>query len=555
MPAAALPINEAERIAALERYGVLDTLPEIEYEDLTLLASQICGAPISLISLVSSERQWFKSHRGIDIEESPRAISFCAHAIHGETLFEVPDATRDERFRDNILVTGEHHVRFYAGAPLVTPDGQKLGTLCVIDQQPRHLSEAQRHALMALARQVMTLLELRRTVAQIEARNRELHESREEFRAFMDNSPVVAFSKDAHGRLVYGNRAWEANFGLPFERARGLTDFDFLPHDVAAAIRKNDGVAMRENRATQTIEIVPSPTNPQCEWLVFKFPIGAGDGARLGGVALDLTELRRAEKLKDEFIAVVSHELRTPLTALRGSLGLLDNQVAGTLPAHAHEMVKLALKNAERLGLLINDLLDMEKIESGAMNFEMADIKLEKLLHNAIELNASYAAPLGVKLKLEPLPPELRGARVRGDFNRLMQVLSNLLSNGAKFTRLPGGVQLRARLVESPTALAKNAVDVAASRARVDAHSEMRVRIEVCDEGAGVPAAFVPRLFERFAQADASTTRRKGGTGLGLAISRAIIEKHGTRIGYQPPSEACVGATFFFELRLSDVDL
>ncbi len=532
MPAAAIPLDEAERIAALDRYEILDTLPETEYDDLTLLASQICGAPISLVSLVAGERQWFKSAHGVDIRESPRAISFCAHAIHGESLFEVPDATQDERFRDNVLVTGDHHVRFYAGAPLVTPDGMKLGTLCVIDRQPRQLTGAQRHALEALARQVVTLLELRRNVAQLEARNRELHESREDFRSFMDNSPVLAFCKDAQGHLIYGNRAWEENFGFPFERVRGLTDAEWLPPDVAAITRENDLVALRENRATQTIEVVPSPTNPRCEWLVFKFPIGEGAALRLGGVALDLTELRRAEKLKDEFIAVVSHELRTPLTALRGSLGLLDNEVAGALPLHAGEMVKLALKNAERLSLLINDLLDMEKIESGAMRFEMADINLEKMLRQAVELNAAYAAPLGVRLKLEALPPALRGARVRGDANRLMQVLSNLLSNGAKFTRLPGGVQLRAHLVEIQ-------------------NGEQRVRIEVCDEGAGVPAAFVPRLFERFAQADASSTRRKGGTGLGLAISRAIIEKHGTRIGYEPPGEACPGATFFFELRLA----
>ena len=573
MISAAIPLDEAERIAALNRYDILDTLPETEYDDLTLLASQICGAPISLVSLVASERQWFKSRHGFVAEETPRSVSFCAHAIHDETLFEVPDATKDERFFDNPLVTGEHHVRFYAGAPLITSDGLKLGALCVIDNQPRQLTDAQRHALRALARQVVTLLELRRSVAQLEARNRELHDSREEFRSFMDNSPVVAFCKDAQGRMIYGNRAWEENFGFPFERVRGLTDFDWLPRDVAAAVRENDLVALRENRATQNIEVVPSPTNPRCEWLVFKFPIGTGDNVRLGGVALDLTELRRAEKLKDEFIAVVSHELRTPLTALRGSLGLLDNQVAGTLTPGAHEMVKLALKNAERLGLLINDLLDMEKIEGGAMQFEMADLDLEKLLHGAIELNAAYAAPLGVRLELEPLPPELRGACVRGDFNRLMQVLANLLSNAAKFTRLPGAVRLRARLVTASRQPQSHAhaldvaashagneahcetrvsLDVAASHAGIEARGETRVRIEVCDEGAGVPAEFVPRLFERFAQADASTTRRKGGTGLGLAISRAIIEKHGTRIGYEPPGDACQGATFFFELRLSD---
>ena len=536
MPAAALPLDETERLAALERYGILDTLPEAEYDDLTLLASQICEAPISLVSLVAAERQWFKSRHGVDVDETPRALSFCAHAIHSSNLFEVPDATLDTRFFDNELVTGEHQVRFYAGAPLVTPDGLKLGTLCVIDHKPRHLSEAQRTALRALARQAVTLLELRRSVAQLEVRNRELHAHREEFRGFMDNSPIVAFSKDRDGRMTYGNQTWEKIFGFRVEKILGLTDFDWLPFDVATEIRKNDWLVLNENRVVQTIEQVPTPSNPHCEWLVFKFPIGQGETVRIGGVALDLTELRRAEKLKDEFVSVVSHELRTPLTALRGSLGLLDNQVAGALPPHASEMVKLALKNAERLSLLINDLLDMEKIEHGAMHFEMDEIDLEKMLHSALELNAAYAAPLGVRLQLEPLPLELRGARVQGDYNRLMQVLSNLLSNAAKFTRPTGGVRVRARWVEA--------------EAPYSDLVETRVRIEVCDEGNGVPPEFVPRLFERFAQADGSSTRRKGGTGLGLAISRAIIEKHGTRIGYQPPSTPLEGANFFFELRL-----
>ena len=545
MPAAAIPADEATRLAALQRYGILDTLPEIEYDGLTLLASQICGVPISLISLVDSERQWFKSHLGTEIEESPRSVSFCAHAIHGDEVFEVPDASLDARFRDNLLVTGEHHVRFYAGAPLITPDGLKLGTLCVIDHEPRQLSAAQRAALSALSRQAVTLLELRRLVSQLENSNREVRSQRAEFSSFMDNSPVVAFTKDREGRLLYGNKMWEEIFGFPIERAHGLTDFDWLSFEIASVIRQNDLLAMNENRVVQTIEKVPTPQNPNCEWLVFKFPLGEGDAMKLGGVALDLTELRRTEKLKDEFVSVVSHELRTPLTALRGALGLMENQVAGDLPPHAREMVGLALRNAERLSLLINDLLDIEKIEGGAMRFEMREIELGALLRSAIELNASYAAPLGVRLQLEPLPDDLRDVRVIGDRNRLMQVLSNLISNAAKFTRPTGGVRVRARYAE-------------ASHGTGRAHRQSqgpRVRIEVCDEGQGVPPEFVPRLFERFAQADSTSTRRRGGTGLGLAISRAIIEKHGTRIGYQPPAEHNAGATFYFDLRLPTSEL
>ena len=246
-----------------------------------------------------------------------------------------------------------------------------------------------------------------------------------------------------------------------------------------------------------------------------------------------MTELRRAEKLKNEFVAVVSHELRTPLTALRGSLGLLQSGVAGELPAPAHEMVALALKNAERLNLLIDDLLDFEKIESGQMGFEMKSFELKTLLSAAAEINRPYATALGAHLHLEPLPEDLGEARARGDFNRLMQVLANLLSNAAKYTAFGGGVWLSAR------------------RAAATAQAVERVRIEVRDEGMGVPEEFVGRLFERFAQADGSTTRRQGGTGLGLAVSRAIIKKHGNRIGYQPPGSGQTGATFFFDLDLA----
>ena len=153
--------NEVERLAALRRYDLLDTMPEQALDDLTSLAGHICDAPIALISLIDEERQWFKSRLGLSIEETPRDISFCAHVIAQPHLFTVPDASLDERFADSPLVTGEPHIRFYAGAPLVTPDGFALGTLCVFDRVPRNLSAAQEEALRALSRQVMAQLNLR----------------------------------------------------------------------------------------------------------------------------------------------------------------------------------------------------------------------------------------------------------------------------------------------------------------------------------------------------------------------------------------------------------
>ncbi len=163
------PDDEAARLAALRDYDVLDSLPEQAYDDIARIAAQICGTPIALVSLVDEHRQWFKASVGLDVTETPRDVAFCAHAIlDPHAVLVVEDAAEDPRFADNPLVTGPPGIRFYAGAPLVTDDGHAVGTLCVIDRQPGALSDPQRAALEALARQVVSQLDLRRTVRRLE---------------------------------------------------------------------------------------------------------------------------------------------------------------------------------------------------------------------------------------------------------------------------------------------------------------------------------------------------------------------------------------------------
>jgi len=177
--------DEAARLRTLELYHILDTGAEMAFDDLARLAANICEVPIALISLVDDKRQWFKANIGLDTKETPREIAFCGHAIGGEDIFIVEDALKDLRFVGNPLVTADPNIRFYAGAPLIVADGQALGTLCVIDQKPRHLSPQQIEALRILRQAVVTQLELRRAL--------------EDFRQLEKMLPMCAWCRNVRG--------------------------------------------------------------------------------------------------------------------------------------------------------------------------------------------------------------------------------------------------------------------------------------------------------------------------------------------------------------------
>lgn len=206
--------DETERLAALLRYELLDSPSEAEFDELAQLAAQICGTPIALISMVDSARQWFKSRVNFNDTETPRDISFCSHAIQSSEIFEIPDATCDPRFRNNPLVIGSPHIAFYAGAPLVSHDGFRIGTLCVIDHVPKHLTHIQRDALATLSKQAMRLIEH-------QAITRELKKKQLELTTITDASPLGMFRTNARHDCVYINKKCKEITGLEFEQFAG----------------------------------------------------------------------------------------------------------------------------------------------------------------------------------------------------------------------------------------------------------------------------------------------------------------------------------------------
>lgn len=779
-----LPANESARIAALCSLDILDTPPELRFDRITRIAQRHFKVPIALVSLVDSERQWFKSRPGLNAPETHRDISFCGHAILSEDIFYVPNALDDVRFADNPLVTGELNLRFYAGAPLHSPSGERIGTLCLIDQQPRQFSPDELSVLRDLADSVEAEL----------ARTRLLQDASDlgRFKHVLDNTHDMIFMFDSTSlQFNYLNEGAVTNLGYtkgellkmhPFDikpefpepkfrtlieplragdatvlnfetvhrrkdgqdvpvsitlqlvqEANGSKRFVAIVHDITArrqaelavtllverlsiatraggigvwdwdiinntltwddrmfalygtqrdefggayaawlagvhsddrprfdeAIQKalrneahydiefrtrwpdgkirdikadgqvlwdahgapmrmtgvnyditerkqaeenlhavtslrqaildsanfsiistdGDGLIQTFNRSAErmlgyragelvgkhTPAIIHDPAEvakrarelsaelnqsvapgfevfvakarrglmDEREWTYIRkdgtrFPVmlsitplrnSAGTINGFLGIGSDITERKNVERLKSEFISTVSHELRTPLTSIRGALNLVLGKAAHQLPDKAQRMLEVAERNSERLTLLINDILDLEKIEVCRLEFEFKSIDLCAVAARALEDNEGYARKHNVHLRLESQVPQ---ALVWADEHRLLQVCANLISNAVKYSPPDHAVTL------SLTA------------------RDATYRLAVRDSGAGIPDEFRSRIFQRFAQADSSDTRSKGGTGLGLSIAKAIVERHGGTVDYT--SQAGLGTEFFVDL-------
>ena len=351
-------LKDDSRLAALEKYDILDTLPELAFDDITALAAQICETPVAMISLIDKNRQWFKAKIGIDMSETPRKIAFCDHAIQYQDLFIVPDATKDSRFKDNPLVTSKPNICFYAGIPLVNPEGVVIGTLCVIDHKPRTLTYMQEQALRMLGRQVIMLLELRRMA-------RELIESESKFRTLTDNITDVLWiiSPDLK-KVYYVSPGYEKIWG------RTVTDLYTNSQDWINTILSDDRKYVLENleklkeNKSINIEYRITRADGEIRWVHSRgFPVqdSKGDLVRLTGIATDITDNKLAEIDASRLGAIV--EYSDDAIIGKDLNGIITSWNKGAEKIFGYTAIEMVGTSITRL--IPNDRLDEENLILG----------------------------------------------------------------------------------------------------------------------------------------------------------------------------------------------
>ena len=519
-------LYEEKRLQALQRYGILDTPPETEYDDLVQLAARLCEAPIAIISLVDRERQWFKANVGLPgVSETERCISFCTFAIEQNDVFVVEDTHQDVRFATTPLVTEAPFARFYAGVPIQSEDGYMLGTLCVVDSQPRTLSDTQRRDLLALKRQVELLLRMRMQVLQTEARNRQL----------LECSGEAVFLLDEAGRVVEANPVAERLLGRKGQALLGMTFAAFAPEHERESLHRAFWELLSRGSVRLSDQGLLSARGERVALDITASLQEVGAARRLLVVGRDCTEKRRLEQQGTQndrlasmgvLAAGIAHEINNPIAYVLSNLGFLSDwrdelergltQLSGcpaSLKAalgEAHDALSESIEGCTRIHDIVRDMRSFAHVSDDTPGPVDINASLDfalRMAHSQLKNTATLEKDYDLGLP-----------SVVASESRLSQVFLNLVINAVQ-------------------AMQPGTPDHHTLRVRT-AREDGRVRVDVSDTGHGISPDVLPHIFDPF-----FTTKPAGmGTGLGLSISHGLVQKMGGELRVR--SVPGLGTTF-----------
>lgn len=530
---APLPSNEPQRLARLRGLGILDTLPQQAYDDISALAKAICNTPMAYIGFIDADREWLKSRNGLDVVEAPRDITLCAHAIlEPDRVMVVEDTLQDPRFADNPLVTGEMGLRFYAGAPIVTSDGLAVGTVCVIDRTRRQLDALQIDALKRLSGLVSTLLEHERL------RQAEAHAQAES--AHLRNEQLMAMITAGLDAQAYIDR------DLVYRHANqnyldyhGAGRDDVIGHSVPELLQHDEGVGMVVEKLHQALQGKPVYYQRLGHYRgkgdrhveVAMLPVFDDTGGVIGVVKRmhDIENLMRNEaRLRDtinllerktmeqqRFIQVISHDLREPINSINNFTSLLATDHAPGWPDDARRYLQFVQQGGRRISQLLDDLLRYVRLDKHRVDF--VDVDTAALAHQVRDDLTAALQRTGGTIDIGDMPV------VRGDTTLLRLLIQNLVENGLKFTR-------------------------AGQKPHVRLHHEATPEhwlIHVEDNGIGIPAEHQSAVFDMFKRLH--NRKVYAGSGLGLSICRRIADMHGGRLRLESSPDQ--GSRFTLELQ------